>query len=195
MDQRPPDGPLHWASALLAAIVVLALAVPMLSIASPWSRAAKKPQPYAMTNSLKGKAIISAKSVRPGQTGTGKVVIANAGKKPFKSVKLSQAKASNPFGTALQLQVFDTTTKRCLYPPPKLRKPKKGKPAPKPPKKCTAWAAWTGGAKLRNVPVTPRKGTTWAPKEKHTIKVSWRIGPDVPQRTTATFRLEWRASA
>jgi hypothetical protein len=195
MDERPPDGPLHWGSALLAAVVLIALAVPVLSIAAPWSRAAKKPQPYAFTNSLTGTAIISATGVVPGQVGTGKVVISNTGKKPFKSVKLTQSKAANPFGAALEIQVLDTTTRRCIYPLPKLPKPKKGKPAPKPPKQCLTWAPWTGGSKLKNAIVTPRVGTTWKPKETHTIQVTWRIGANVPQGTTASFRLDWRASA
>jgi hypothetical protein len=195
MDERPPDGPLHWGSAMLAAVLVIALAVPVLSIAAPWSRAGKKPAPYTFTNSRKGKAVFSAQAVVPGQVGTGKVVIGNGGRKPLRTVKLTQSKASNPFGTALELQVLDTTTKRCLYPLPKLKKPKMGKPTPKPPKTCTTWAPWKGGAKLRNVVVEPRRGTTWTPKEQHTIQVKWRIGTSVPQRTTATFRLDWRASA
>lgn len=195
MDERPPDGPLHWGSAMLAAVVLIALAVPVLTMAAPWGRAAKKAAPYAFTNSQKGKAIFSAAAVLPGQTGIGKLVISNTGTKPFRTVKLTQSKALNPFGAALTLQVFDTTTKRCVYPAPKLPKPKKGTPAPKPPKTCTAWAPWTGGAKLKNAVVAPRKGATWAPKEKHTIQVSWRIGADVPQGTAASFRLDWRASA
>ena len=69
MDDRPPDGALHWASALLAAVVVLALAVPVIGMAAPWERAKRKPSPYAFTNNLKGKAIISAKAV-PGISAT-----------------------------------------------------------------------------------------------------------------------------
>lgn len=192
---QEPDGMAHWTIALLAALAILALSVPMLSIASPWERAAKKRTPYAFTNSLKGKAVISANAVVPGQTGVGKVVIANTGTKPFKSVKLSQSAASNPIGSGLELKIFDTTTKRCLYPLPKLKKPRKGRPAPKPPRTCTAWAPWTGGAKLRNVVVSPRAGKVWKPRERHTIQVTWRLGLDAPQGANATFRLEWRASA
>lgn len=195
MEERPPDGPLHWGSALLAAVLVVALAIPVLSIAAPWSRAARKPVPYAFTNSLKGKAIFSATAVVPGQVGTGQVVISNTGTKPFRTVKLTQSKAANPFGTALEIQVLDATTKRCLYPLPKLPKPRPGTPAPKPPATCTAWAPWAGGAKLKNVAVSPRRGATWIAKERHTIQVKWRIGANVPQGTAATFRLDWRASA
>ena len=194
-DDRAPDGPLHWASALLAAMVVLALAVPVLGVAAPWERAKRKPSPYAMTNSLKGKAIISATAVVPGQSGRGKVVISNTGTRPFRSVKLTQAKSSNPIGPGLELQVFDSTTKRCLYPLPKLPKPKRGRPAPKPPRTCTAWAPWTAGGKLRNLAVPPTRGKTWRPRERHVVHVLWRLRSDAPQGVTASFNLTWRASA
>jgi hypothetical protein len=193
----------YWTCAVAMAILMLlaANAAASTNVFGLVGARAKKPKPVAWktTNSRLGKSVISMTGVLPGQQGSGRVVISNSGTKPIKKITLTQDQVQlGGFSPALQLQVFDTTAKKCLYPRPKLVKPKPHK-KPKPePKTCATWMPFTAGKALKGLVVPQLKGTTWRVKEKHSIDVRWRLTTDSPpsdQGKSASFRLVWRASA
>jgi hypothetical protein len=190
--------------------IVIACAVSLLVAASAAASAglldgaldrkgATKKSPWATTNSLTGRAVISATGVVPGQSGRKVMTIANTGTRPIKRISLTQDKATRGgMSTALTLQIFDRTTKKCLYPAWKAPKRRPGRRPPPEPKKCLKMAPWMGGRTLKNVVVRPRKGATWRPKERHQIEVRWSLAktsPTTDQGKRATFRLNWRAQA
>lgn len=190
--------PMYWMCVLAGAFFLLAAANAAASngLLERAGLRAKKPTPYKFTNTRTGKAVVVAKDVKPGETGTGRFTIANAGTKPIRFVQLTQDKVVHGAGPALQLQVFDSTTKRCLYPRPKLPKARPGKKPPKEPKVCLSWKPFKAGKALSKLAVPPRAGKAWKPKERHTIEVRWRLDPSSPnsdQGRTSTFRLQWRA--
>jgi hypothetical protein len=193
----------YWTCALAAAGVLL-VAVNAVAATGVFGltngRAAKaKPTPWRINNSRMGKTVINVSGVYPGKQGTGRVVLNHTGTKPIKRIALTQDQVKlGGMSPALQLQVFDFTAKRCLYPRPVLPKPKRGaKPKPEP-RVCATWKPFTAGRALQNMVVPPLQGTTWKPKEKHAIDVRWRLLPTSPpsdQGKSASFRLVWRASA
>jgi hypothetical protein len=168
----------YWVTAVAGALVLLAVAHPLVSIGAR--------SPYKIANSLNGKKVFSVVNAKPGSTGKGTLSLQNLGVKPFK-VELTQDQVTNSgFGGALELQVYDVTSKHCLYP-----QKKKGA--------CTAWGACSAGVKMRRVPVLSKKSTSlWPPKEKHSLNVVWRFSSTAPNTTqgqSASFRLQWRGRA
>ena len=193
--------PMYWACVLAGAFFLLAAANAAASsgLLERLNGTAKMRSPYSATVSQTGRAVVKTTAVKPGETGRGRVTVTNTGTRPIRKVLLTQDKVSTGgAGAALHLQVFDTTTKKCLYPRPTLKKPRPGTPAPKEPRACGSWRPFTAGKALNKLQVPPRKGAAWARKERHVIEVRWRLDPSSPntdQGRKATFRLLWRMSA
>lgn len=189
----------YWAAATCSAVVLL-LAASGAASSETFERVSgrgKPRSPYAVSNSANGKAVFRATNVKPGATGIGRVRLANRGRKPIRSVRLTQDKVvTSGISRALGLQIYDRTTKRCVYPAVKPPKPKRGK---KPRKitslPCRTWGPWQGGRALRNVALPARKGTAWKPREQHVLDVRWRLdasSANTDQSRTASFRLRWK---
>jgi hypothetical protein len=142
---------------------------------------------YRFTSSSRGKAIIKAKRVKPGQVGTARVTIRNTGRKPIRRMTITQDRVKQGgISSALQLQVYDASTRRCLYP----RQFAKGA--------CKQFKPWNGSKRLKKLPIKSKRGAGWRPLETHVIQIRWRLAktsPNRDQRKAASFRLVWRASA
>ncbi|MCW2926530.1 MAG: hypothetical protein JWM86_498 [Thermoleophilia bacterium] len=193
----------YWILVLAGAMVLLASANAVASsdrgFAGLFGRAKAPNATNKISNSRQGKAVLTVRTTKPGLTGRGRVVLANVGAKPIRRLLLTQDQVKQGgVGKALQLQVFDSTTRKCLYPRPKLRPVRVGVAPPKEPTRCLGWAPFNAGKALRRFSVPSRKGTTWARGEKHAIDVRWRLdtsSPNTDQGRTATFRLLWNATA
>ena len=198
-----PTRLLYWMLAVAGAVLALMGASAAASSGAFDSlvaeRAGRKPVPNKFSNNRSGRAIITVKNALPGKQARGRIVIANVGSNPIKKVLLTQDQVKNTgIGSALQLQIYDVSAKRCLYPRPKLPKPRPGKKPLKEPTVCKAWMPFKGGRALTKLQVPSIKGAVWKRKEKHAIDVRWRLLPTSPnsdQNKTASFRLIWRASA
>jgi hypothetical protein len=166
---------IHWGSVVIAAVGMLFVLNPMIT-----TGAGSK---YSFSNSMKGKALFKAVNVAPGKTGSGRVAIKNTGAQPIR-IDLTQDQVSTGLmSSALQLRVYDTTSRRCIYPQRKTGA-------------CTAWGPWTAGTKLRRTPVLSKRGKSlWPRGESHALLVSWQLAntsPNSDQQRTAQFRLLWR---
>lgn len=190
---------MYWCAAACCAIVLLLVASRAASDET-WERAAGRKQAtpaYAASTSPSKAAVFRATNVKPGATGRGRVRVANRGRRPIRLVRLTQDRvATGGIGPALGLQVYDRTTRRCVYPAVKVPKPRRGKPlrrgAALP---CRTWGAWKGGRALRNVTLPARTGRVWKPREQHLIEVRWRLDPrstNADQGRRASFRLLWK---
>jgi len=196
-EQRPRI--MYWMSVLLGAITTI-FATNAMAANGVFERmsgaSGRKPVPNKISNNRSGKAVLVVKNAVPGTNGRGRVVLANVGSNPIRTVRISQDQVrSGGIGPALQLQVYDTTAKRCLYPRPKITKQKRGaKPRPEL-TTCAKWMPFNGGRALKSVHVPALKGTSWKRKEKHAIDVRWRLdsaSTNTDQGKSASFRLVWR---
>ena len=168
------------------------------------SAAAKKPRGntgFRMSSNRDGKAVFVARGVKPGAQGFGRVVITNSGRRQFRKVMLYQdAVRMGGMSRALQLQVFDRTTKQCLYPRQKVKRIQRRGRTKKftmTPVQCRTWGSFNVGNQLRSSSILGRNGTTvWKTRERHELEVRWRLlstSPNSDQGRKASFRLRWRA--
>lgn len=193
----------YWLLTSVAALLVLAgasAAASRVDLERLLSASAHRQRgPYQINNSRLGRAVIDASNVKPGQQGRGRVTLGHTGTRPIRRITLTQDKVVNTgIGPGLQLQLFDVTAKRCLYPRPKVKPARPGRKPPKEPRSCSGWMPWKAGARLRNLVIPTLRGNSWKPREKHAIEVRWRLAdtsPNTDQGKRASFRLTWRASA
>lgn len=167
----------HWLSAVAAAIVLL-VAIPMITTGATSG--------YRVSNSRKGVAVFNATNIKPGQVGSGRLLVKNSGTKPV-TFRLTQDRVVNTgFGADLRLQVHDDTRNWCYYP---VRR--RGA--------CSTWGLWRGGTKLTRVPLYSRRGAArWPARESHAFTVRWTLAaasPNTDQGRSATFRLVWRSTS
>jgi hypothetical protein len=152
---------------------------------------------HKVSNTLNGRALFNVKDLQPGWTGRKRVVLSNVGPQPFSRVTLTQDLVdTGGFSQALQLQIYDVTAKRCLYPrpPAQARRPRGIAEE----YRCL-WAPWDGQADVRFLVVPGKDGTTfWQRREQHLFFVRWRLAessPNSDQGRAASFRLRWNTSA
>ncbi|MEO6866659.1 MAG: hypothetical protein ABI200_01405 [Gaiellales bacterium] len=193
---------------LLYVMAMIAAALGMIWVAS--ATASKTPlgpsarakstdrRPHSLYGARSGDAIINVMGAVPGDSGRGRLVIANAGSKPFRRVRLTQDNADlGGMSGALQLQIFDRTAKRCLYPYTRLKAPiRRGRRSAPRIQRCRGWRSYDSGRRLNNTVVAGARSLTWRPGERHVIEVRWRLtkwSSNDDQNRTAQFRLRWRA--
>jgi hypothetical protein len=152
---------------------------------------------HRVSNNRSGEAVLRIDGITPGQEGRRRVVLANAGPRPFRRVTLTQDHVvQGGFSDALQLQVYDAITRRCLYPrpPARLRVPR----VRVEPDRCMQWMPFDGRSDMRFLTVPGKDGTaTWRRGEQHAIDVRWRLAstsPNSDQGRRASFRLRWHTS-
>lgn len=173
----------YWTSIVFGAAALIALVLPLVTTGATVQ--------FGQSNSRNGRAVIVATDVVPGQTRSSSVTIANTGVQPIR-FRLTQDRVATTFTSALRLRIYDTTTRRCIY------------PARASVGNCTAWGAWKGGRALTGYSIkgkpkvgTTTPSTTFARGEKHSIRVSWyllRTATNADQRRRGTFRLLWVAA-
>ena len=104
---------------------------------------------------------IQPAAASPGQEGRRRMVLANAGPRPFRRLTLTQDHlVEGGFSDALQLQVYDAITRRCLYPrpPARLRVPR----VRVEPDRCMQWMPFDGRSDMRFLTVPGKDGSnTW----------------------------------
>lgn len=151
---------------------------------------------HKVSNSLDGRALFNVQDLQPGWAGRRRVVLSNVGPQPFSRVTLTQDLVdTGGYSDALQLNIYDVTTQRCLYPRPPIdaRLPR----AVAEERRCL-WASWDAQDAVKFLAVPGRDGTpTWRRAEQHLFFVRWRLAPDSPnsdQGRSASFRLRWNTS-
>lgn len=154
---------------------------------------------HKVSNTLNGKAMFNVQDLQPGWAGRKRVVLSNVGPQPFSRVTLTQDLVDDGgFSDALQLQIFDVSTKRCLYPRPSDAAVQRRLRATAP-LNCERWMPWDGHEDLRFMVVPGKDGTTfWQRAEQHLFFVRWRLAersPNSDQGRRASFRLRWNTSA
>lgn len=152
---------------------------------------------HRVSNNRSGEAVLSIDQAFPGQEGRRRMVLSNSGPRPFARVTLIQDHvAQGGFSDALQLQVYDAITRRCLYPRPprRLQVPNVAVEHDR----CTRWMPFDGRRQLRYLLVPGTTGTTtWKRGEQHAIDVRWRLAdssPNSDQGRRASFRLRWNTT-
>jgi hypothetical protein len=138
-----------------------------------------------MSTSKTGRAVLLIHRAVPGQAGRRRIVISNVGPRPFTRVTLTQDHlVMGGFSSALQLQVYDAITRRCLY-PLELRRYDR----------CSRWMPFDGRRRIHRLVIPGRGGSTiWKRREQHAIDIRWRLAPWSPnadQGRRASFRLGW----
>ena len=146
------------------------------------------PQQWQVSDSQSGKALFSATGIRPGQMGSGALIMRNAGNQPFMLQLTQDLVINSGFGSNLRLAVYDSSTRRCLYPSNSARR------GP-----CTSTGTWNGARAMGHERILSRTGQIgWQRTEQHRILVTWallRSSPNSDQGRLASFRLRWRAIA
>jgi hypothetical protein len=149
---------------------------------------------HRVSNNRSGQALLDIRGLTPGQEGRRRVVIANAGPRPFRRVTITQDHlVPGGFSDALQLQVYDAITRRCLYPrpPAHLRVPR----VRTEPDRCFRWMPFDARRDLHFLPIPGKDGSnTWQRGEMHAIDVRYRLAPTSPnsdQGRRSSFRLRW----
>jgi hypothetical protein len=153
---------------------------------------------HKVSNNLNGRALFNVQDLQPGWAGRKRIVLSNVGPQPFSRVTLTQDLVdTGGFSDALQLQIFDVTTNRCLYPRPSAEAVRRRLRATSP-LNCERWMPWDGQKDLRFITVTARDGTlTWQRREQHLFYIRWRLdesSPNSDQGRAASFRLRWNTS-
>lgn len=136
-----------------------------------------------MSNDKAATSIFTASNVKPGDTGSNSVTIANTGSIPM-TVRLTQdSVTSSGIEASLGLKVYDQTRNRCYWPVDQAGA-------------CPAsYGAWNATATLaaKTLPNTSG-GTQWAAGESHTFTISWELAassPNSDQGKTGSFRFVW----
>jgi autotransporter adhesin len=140
----------------------------------------------AMTNDKDAAAVFSASTIKPGDTGSGTVIVSNTGSVSM-GVKLTQDTWSNGFAASmLQLKIHDDTRDWCYWPTTGAGP-------------CGSWGDWDARSTLSGLDIANTAGTQyWPASEAHTFTVSWRLdttSTNVDQGKTASFRLLWDGSS
>jgi hypothetical protein len=196
-------------------LVVFALAACLATQAyasGVYFRKAAKPK-YAVTTNHATTPVFGITRAVPGDFGQGSLLVGNMGTEPARMAMTYLPVARSRLDGALQLSIYDVTTKQCYWPrPAPPRKVRKGKkllltyPKANP---CKGMGPWT--AALRAATITPKgyspvtkAGTLtpkikllWKRKERHVLLVSWRLPDTVDnsgQQQTSTFRLAIKAT-
>lgn len=153
---------------------------------------------HRVSNNRSGQAVLVIPEAVPGQEGRRRMVLSNAGPRPFTKVTLTQDNlVTGGFSRALQLQVYDAITRRCLYPRPPVdaRVPNVAVEHDR----CARWMPFDGRRHLRSLVVPGKDGsTTWRRGEQHAIDIRWRLAdssPNSDQGRRASFRLRWHTHA
>lgn len=140
----------------------------------------------AITNSKSGSSVFAATNVKPGDTGSGTVVVSNSGSVPL-AVKLTQDNVTaTGIEASLRLKVHDQTRNRCYWPVDQ---------AGACPAGYGAWNA-TGTLNAKALPATSG-AATWPASEAHTFTISWQLvasSPNSDQGKTGSFRLVWNGT-
>lgn len=196
----------YWSLVLGAAALVLAGASlaasrgPLVrsetAAVGPSQRVAGKIR-HRVSNNRSGRAVLTIDEALPGQAGRRRMVLANAGPRPFRRVTLTQDHlVTGGFSAALQLQVYDAITRRCLYPRPPLRMRVPNVAVEH--DRCSRWMPFDGRRHLRYLLVPGADGTSqWKRGEQHAIDVRWRLAANSPnsdQGRRAGFRLRWHTN-
>jgi len=136
-----------------------------------------------MSNDKAATSIFTASNVKPGDTGSNTVTVANTGSIPM-SVKLTQdLVTSTGIEASLGLKVYDQTRNRCYWPVDQAGA-------------CpVAYGAWNATSSLtaKSLP-NSSGGSQWASGESHTFTISWQLAatsPNSDQGKTGSFRFAW----
>ncbi len=195
----------YWSLVIATAVLVLAGASVAASVTiertSPTSRVPTLKLDgkivHRVSNNRSGEAVLKIDGVLPGHEGRRRMVLANAGPRPITRVTLTQDHiVEGGFSDALQLQVYDAITRRCLYPrpPARLQVPR----VQVEPDRCMQWMPFDGRSDIRFLTVPGKDGSnTWRRGEQHAIDVRWRLAstsPNSDQGRRASFRLRWHTT-
>lgn len=136
-----------------------------------------------MSNDKNATALFSASNVKPGDTGSTTVTVANTGSIPM-TVQLTQdTLAGSGIESSLGLKVHDDTRDWCYWPVSQ-------------PGACpTGYGAWDARAALTGFTVPATDGSArWPAGQSHQFTISWQLAassPNSDQGQTGTFRLVW----
>ena len=198
---------LYWSLVVATSALTLAGASMAASGAVVRSTAPGDPTPtvtvdgkirHRVSNNRSGQAVLVIPEALPGQEGRRRMVLANAGPRPFSRVTLTQDNlVTGGFSGALQLQVYDAITRRCLYPRPPIDEQVPNVAVEH--DRCARWMQFDARRHLRYLIVPGKDGTpTWKRGEQHAIDVRWRLAassPNSDQGRRASFRLRWHTHA
>lgn len=136
-----------------------------------------------MTNSKNATALFSATNVKPGDTGSGTVVIKNTGTVAMRALLTQDQVTSSGIEDSLGLKIHDVTRNYCYWPVQQAG----ACPA--------AYGDFDADGAIAALPLAATSGAAdWPAGEAHTFAISWTLAatsPNSDQGKTGSFRLIW----